>query len=590
MKKILATFFLCLCASAASAAPAIYYADLTHGPNTGGQDNKGAFITIWGRGFGSTRGSSAITVGGGAVDSYPVWSETKVSFQLGPNAATGYIVITVNNETASTQDCNPSMQFTVNNDMEIYFVDGEIDSGGSGTYASPWTTPRDWIDHLESRGDDIGDILYFRAGTYTGGYGETAWNAACFMLTNEHRGSSVAPVAYVAYPGETVTITNGSSRPCFQLSKGSPNTGSDYTTISQFVLNHGNSEGVCSCGTDRDTEEGAVYMRVVGCEINGNYGSANTMTGLIQISGDHNYIFGCDFENDAPSAINNNHAVYIQGGADNAKVAYNYFHSMKMGHVIQTHSDGGGHLVYENIHIYNNLLSMDAVRDTRGISISLLDPDSTEYIYNNIFDTLGQNFSAITVYNGYVHIYNNTFYNINAESASSAAIIVSDGGYGGGNSHPYPQVWNNILWADSNSAYLFADRGGTFTSLGNNCYYGNGSQIFPVGGQADSHPLNNTDPGLSAPGNGDFTLSSSGSAAKDAGIDGSSVISELVTDFTNQPRSGMDSIGAYEYGSQPTQSTPTESSSTPSDSGCFIRNLILINQKTRNRIAIPGLN
>src|SRR5262245_46169074 len=72
--------------------PRIFFSDLESGPNTGGQDNKGAFVTIWGKGFGANRANSLVTVGGGAVDSYPVWSDEKITFQLGPRARTGNIV------------------------------------------------------------------------------------------------------------------------------------------------------------------------------------------------------------------------------------------------------------------------------------------------------------------------------------------------------------------------------------------------------------------------------------------------------------------------------------------------------------------
>ena len=46
----------------------IFFTDLTSGPRSGGQDDKGAFVTIYGNGFGETRGASTVTVGGGEAD------------------------------------------------------------------------------------------------------------------------------------------------------------------------------------------------------------------------------------------------------------------------------------------------------------------------------------------------------------------------------------------------------------------------------------------------------------------------------------------------------------------------------------------
>ena len=68
--------------------PQIFFSDLESGPNVGGQGGNGAFVTIWGKGFGATQGTSSVTVGGGAAAAYPVWSDTKITFQLGTGSVT----------------------------------------------------------------------------------------------------------------------------------------------------------------------------------------------------------------------------------------------------------------------------------------------------------------------------------------------------------------------------------------------------------------------------------------------------------------------------------------------------------------------
>src|SRR5713101_1548955 len=95
MKKLLLALLL-LCAQAlAQSGPAIFFTDLTSGPKTGGKDNNGVFVTIYGRGFGATQGTSTVTVGGGTVASCPVWTDRKIACQLGASAATGNVVATV---------------------------------------------------------------------------------------------------------------------------------------------------------------------------------------------------------------------------------------------------------------------------------------------------------------------------------------------------------------------------------------------------------------------------------------------------------------------------------------------------------------
>ena len=86
---------LSLFSQAQPAPPRIFFSDLESGPNTGGQNNRGVWVTIWGKGFGAERKSSTVTIGGGAAAEYPIWTDSKITFQLGPAAKTGNIVVNV---------------------------------------------------------------------------------------------------------------------------------------------------------------------------------------------------------------------------------------------------------------------------------------------------------------------------------------------------------------------------------------------------------------------------------------------------------------------------------------------------------------
>src|SRR6478752_2701079 len=79
--------------------PRIFFSDLESGPNSRGQKNLGAWVTIWGKGFGTERGASTVTIGGGAAAAYPIWTDTRITFQLGPRAKTGDIVVSVRAKT-----------------------------------------------------------------------------------------------------------------------------------------------------------------------------------------------------------------------------------------------------------------------------------------------------------------------------------------------------------------------------------------------------------------------------------------------------------------------------------------------------------
>src|SRR2546426_1021827 len=76
-----------------SGGPVIFFSDLESGPNIGGQNDNGTILTLYGKRFGPTQGGSTITVGGGHVASYLLWSDSKVAVAIGANAATGSVVV-----------------------------------------------------------------------------------------------------------------------------------------------------------------------------------------------------------------------------------------------------------------------------------------------------------------------------------------------------------------------------------------------------------------------------------------------------------------------------------------------------------------
>lgn len=96
----------------AQAKPVLFYSDLTDGPRTGGEKNKGAYVCVFGRNFGTAQDSSVITVGSVRVDNYPVWGDanapargdSKACFQLGTGVPTGaqQVQMTVNGETSNS--------------------------------------------------------------------------------------------------------------------------------------------------------------------------------------------------------------------------------------------------------------------------------------------------------------------------------------------------------------------------------------------------------------------------------------------------------------------------------------------------------
>jgi hypothetical protein len=532
-KKVLfAIIFLLLLANAYASAPVIFYSDLTSGPNTGGQNNKGAFVTIWGNNFGATRGSSYVSIGGGQADNYPVWSDTKVSFQLGANAATGNITVT------TSEGPSNGVSFTVRSG-NIYFVSTSGDNGNAGSYASPW---RSWQYAASTMA--AGDIIYGRGGSYTA-TADNGTDGRCIKIESPVApgGSTGNPKAFVAYPGEIpilyppaisgqiILVVNQSYLVFSQLYLYNP-TGTDSTDASSFGTTW-NSDGNTTSNTN---------IRFVGNVCRKNYLSAwNAMSAAvtacngsdIQILGNKVYDVGNGKQE---------HGIYLNEALTNAEVGWNEVYDVHNGYGIEIYNDYQA--PYVNCIVHDNLI----YRIGRcGIQLAC---PGTYKVYNNILWDCGQiTFSGLRLSGGGAtktfEIYNNIFYDNGQNELTDAE---DDPG-----SEPFGQIHllvsemqslifrNNIIRSlNSSETYWKRDYTGSTQTFSNNLYYGNGGKPSFDNGSSTL----NTDPLLYNP-TTDFHLQSS-SPCRDAGYDLGGTVS---TDYDgiSRPQGTRYDIGAYEY-------------------------------------------
>ena len=211
--------------------PRIFFSDLESGPNIGGQKNLGVWVTIWGKGFGAERGSSTVTIGGGAAADYPIWTDTRITFQLGLAAKTGDIVVSVREKaeraasvsananpsnkspTAKTAAANPAarsapasrgasngLPFTVR-PGKIYFVAVNGSDRQQGSVDAPWKS----VIHAKNR-MSAGDVTYIKDGV-----AQTTEDSYTAYLSMDRDGGGNSgkrgcAKALVAYPGARVTI------------------------------------------------------------------------------------------------------------------------------------------------------------------------------------------------------------------------------------------------------------------------------------------------------------------------------------------------------------------------------------------------
>jgi hypothetical protein len=519
-------FLTSLTLTAYAAVPNIFYSDLTNGPKNTGQNDKGAFVTIWGHSFGDTQGASYVTIGGGQADNYPVWSDNKITFQLGPYALTGNILVHT-----SEGNSIENIPFTVNSG-HVYFATDDNVTGGTGTFDNPWTHAMSFYTQAKP-----GDILYLRQGTYTAQYGKTFMGAGLQLMTGK-TGEENAAIAWIAYPGEDVVFYWGSTRHFYFADKAT-GAAANYQVISQITMDGAGgttSGGVESGGFYANEEVGAHHLRIIGCRMtNAAKGSTTTMTGHIRITNDGSKILGNEIDHCGVKGnpFNNNHLIYIQCGADNIEVAYNYMHDNAAGHCIQVHADNPGRYQYDNILIHSNFIKSDGSHDLRGPTMSNVLPDSTLYFYNNVVANIGY-FSGFNLVNGTAYIYNNTFYNV----GGTGVLSLKD------DNEQHMVIKNNIMWSDGTVPYVdfgtYSDEYADWSNvtISNNVYYKSGD-----GPTQDPYAIN-TDPLFVDSATNNFKLQPS-SQAKDVGVS----LSMLPHDRENiaRPQGNGWDIGAFEY-------------------------------------------
>jgi hypothetical protein len=245
-------------------APILFYTDLDSGPATGGEGGtNGAFLCVYGENFGSSQGSSQVSVGGVNLVNHKVWSDpgqpylpghyAKACGQIAASTPVGpqNIVVTVGG-VASSSLASPifgAPTFTVRAGS-IYFAATTGSDSNAGTSAAPFLTARKCKDSAQSA---PGGICYLETMTVTK---PDSWA----LLWLEHSGTALSSancgsrytkpcgnIAIVAYPGETVTFdatVNNVSRAFADYVQAAdvPTLGSyvNYWTVAGLTWNGGN--------------------------------------------------------------------------------------------------------------------------------------------------------------------------------------------------------------------------------------------------------------------------------------------------------------------------------------------------------------
>ncbi len=490
-------------------APRCFYTDLVSGPADGGQDDQGAFVTIYGKGFGVDQGSSTVTAGGGEVAGYPIWTDTRLTVQLGAAAQSGDLVVHVPGHEPSN-----GLPFAIR-PGRIFFVGPGGAASNDGSYDHPWLELAAAKRRLEA-----GDILYGMDGldaTSTDGP-NTALCISQFYGCETAAGTASSPLALLAYPGALVTVG------CQQ--GGCPSNGvriyAPYWTVAGLVIVGSSDTYAAAVSLEKAGDEPPSHgQRLVGNDITGGYYGVTISTAMdCQVLGNHVH--------DTP------HSAIYHGGwgqSANVEIAWNVVHDLgeeafgikAYGHTPEDH--------LTDLWIHHNMVYNS---QAPGILVGGSD-GAVPWVYdaaienNVVWNVQGQWSSGIRIGNSGVDetelavvIAHNTV----VAATHSIAIDACQSS----------QVQNN-LFVQSGGSYIHGDLGPGTHVFDHNGYFG-GDAVPPV----DTAPINGDDPLLVDPVAGDFHLQP-GSPAVDSGVD-----TGIIVDFDGllRPQGAGFDVGAYE--------------------------------------------
>jgi hypothetical protein len=528
------------------AKPVLFYTDIVSGPNSGGQNNAGVFVRAFGKGFGTTRGTSTVTIGGGQAANYPAWSDTEIAFQLGANAQTGSIVVN------SSSGASNALPFTVRSGRIFFIDDTSPSSTGTGTYADPWRSPETFYDTAQP-----GDTAYLRAGTYSGVYGYGSGNANLMMRKRATSGggytasgTSAMPIAWLGYPGETALFSapgpTGTTANVRGWLGNTTDRAPDWIVFGNLSFLAYNS----CIGAGGTPGTGPLGWRIVNNRCQGLTRTTQLASGSIVPGADYakvlgNYIYGGRTTNKL------DHAIYSQACASEIEIAWNRIYDNNFGAgpliSINYESDRCATGQYAGVaSVHDNIV--DATNyPSRGLYTfeQSYTPGDTVIpltrVWNNVFINCGvDNYNgSIHIRDGAMEIFNNTFYN-----SRTYAVYIGGGGTATPDI-PYVKIYNNIFHMRSDAlAYYELDPPGTESLIRaeKNIYYGLGSYT----GVIDPSPINANPMFVNAAGL-NFHLSAGSPAIQTGSTSVEAYVARDLDGFVRS-RSTFD-IGAYLYNS-----------------------------------------
>ncbi len=532
-------------------APIVLYTDIACGPNGGGENGLGAYLSVFGKNFGSggLGTTTKVTVGGHEVASYRSLGVSKarsdiqqLSVQLGAltGAALGTALpvrVTVNGVASNTD-----VTFTIN-PGRILFVDNVHGSDSTGTpndIAHPYRHVQTSDTSKAAYGAmQPGDIVVMRG---TGTPWTDLGNDTYFIKfigkdgTAPTGASGTGPLTVMGYPGEDVFIDIEGNATHKGAISGIDTTagyvGGHYVTLADLHIESGANAGVIA------TQIAGDHWRIVNNELSAATATNNALAGGINGNATNAFWYGNHIHDIAGGAAQENHGIYIDGDGS-YDIGFNVIENVTGGNGFQIYVNGeNGSDTANHVRFHHNLV--------HGVSkhgLNIADGSQNDIaLWNNVvYDTA---YSGIRFNSDVLHgakVWNNTFYSTDKSGTNgNYAAISNDSGV------PTDafDIRNNIFEPVSGRPLSGGSVGfsGNVGTITNNLWFGGTGLV-----NFDPHAIKADPMFVSAPVN--FALLESSPA-----IDkGSNVVSTLVDDdfssIDSRPVGIGYDLGAFEFAS-----------------------------------------
>jgi putative flippase GtrA len=548
--------------------PVILYTDIVSGPNSGGENNKGAYLSIFGKNFGATGlgTTTRVFIGGVEVSNYRYLGLSRarpdiqqITVQVGAlgNPAPGTpLPISVRVNGVNSVSITPQT-FTVNPGRFIFVdnVNGNDSTAVVNDIAHPYRHVQIPTLTQAAYGQARpGDFIVMR------GKGKPWTDKGYenyFLRFRDRSGSAptgaagTGPITVMGYPGEDVFIDTskaaGFSGAVSAINGYNYPGMGEWVTVSNLRVEGGDDDG------PMNIEIYGNHWRIVNNETTMVTAQATARAGGVTGDGFDLFIYGNYLHDiDSPDPGLENHGIYIDNDGS-YDIGYNYIQNVNDGNGIQlyTTSFTSGVQNINNVAAHHNWIQNVA---KHGLNIA--DGSKAGIVfYDNVVVNArdaGLRFNTNTLTG--CKIYNNTFYVSNLIGKSFYGMIMNDWNLPSG----ALDVENNIFIPTAigtapgaSSAYNVASIGGSGKIENNLWFNGMGSV------SADTAPV--TGNPLFVSNGADFHLRP-GSPAFGSGATGVSGV--VTSDYDGSPRGPSFDIGAYAYALASAPSVPTNVKAT----------------------------